>query len=179
MANLRLKPPANTWFPIPLHTAMTLWNRLEVAGMPGIKGVYVHGPGNRIIAVVSIKQTYLGHAKQVGTLAATMLSGGACSGRYIIVVDEDIDPADWESVMWALTTRCNPEDSIEIVRGFLTSPLDPMLPPEKREKRDFTTAKVIINACKPYHWMKDFPLVNRASDELRKKVLGKWTSLFS
>ena len=174
-----IKPPANTWFPIPLHTAMTLWNRLEVAGMPGIKGVYVHGPGNRIIAVVSLKQSYLGHAKQVGTLAATMLSGGACSGRYIIVVDEDIDPADWESVMWALTTRCNPEDSIDIVRGFLTSPLDPMLPPEKRRNRDFTTAKVIINACKPYHWMKDFPLVNRASDELRKKVLEKWTSLFS
>jgi len=173
-----VKPPANTWYPIPLHTAVTLWNRLEVAGMPGIRGVYVHGPGNRIIAVVSIKQGYLGHAKQVGTLASTMLSGGACAGRYIIVVDEDIDPADWESVMWALTTRCNPEDSIDIVRGFLTSPLDPMLPPEKREKRDFTTAKVIINACKPYHWMKNFPPVNRAGDELRKRVLDKWSGLF-
>jgi 4-hydroxy-3-polyprenylbenzoate decarboxylase len=173
-----VKPPANTWYPIPLHTAVTLWNRLEVAGMPGIKGVYVHGPGNRIIAVVSIKQSYLGHAKQVGTLASTMLSGGACSGRYIIVVDEDIDPADWESVMWALTTRCNPEDSIDLVRGFLTSPLDPMLPPEKREKRDFTTAKVIINACRPYHWMKDFPPVNRASDELRRKILDRWPNIF-
>jgi len=173
-----VKPPAHTWFPIPLHTAVTLWNRLEVAGMPGIRGVYVHGPGNRIIAVISIKQGYLGHAKQVGTLAAAMLSGGACSGRYIIVVDDDIDPADLGSVIWALTTRCNPEDSIDIVRGFLTSPLDPMLPPEKREKRDFTTAKVIINACKPYHWMKDFPPVNRASDELRRKVLDRWPNIF-
>jgi 4-hydroxy-3-polyprenylbenzoate decarboxylase len=71
-----IKPPAHTWYPIPLHTAVTLWNRLEVAGMPGIRGVYVHGPGNRIIAAISIKQEYLGHAKQVGTLAATMLSGG-------------------------------------------------------------------------------------------------------
>jgi 4-hydroxy-3-polyprenylbenzoate decarboxylase len=107
-----------------------------------------------------------------------MLSGGACTGRYIIVVDDDIDPADLGSVIWALTTRCNPEDSIDIVRGFLTSPLDPMLPPEKREKRDFTTSKVIINACKPYHWMKDFPPVNRAGDELRKKVLDRWPDIF-
>jgi 4-hydroxy-3-polyprenylbenzoate decarboxylase len=144
--------------------------------MPGIKGVYVHGPGNRIIAVISIKQGYLGHAKQVGTLASTMLSGGACSGRYIIVVDEDIDPADWESVMWALTTRCNPEDSIDIV-SILNSPLIDVTP--EKERKDYTTAKVIINACKPYHWMKNFPPVNRASDELRKKVLDKWSSLFA
>lgn len=113
-----------------------------------------------------------------GTLAATLLSGGACTGRYVIVVDDDIEPSDWDSVMWALTTRCDPERSIDIVRGFLTSPLDPMLPPEKRAGGDFTTAKVIINACKPYHWMKDFPPINRASDELRKEVIENWPSLF-
>jgi len=174
-----LKPPGYTWYPIPVHTAVTLWSRLDVSGIPGIRGVYVHGPGNRIAAVISIKQSYPGHAKQVGTLASTMLSGGACTGRYIIVVDEDIDPADWQSVLWALTTRCNPEHSIETVRGFLTSPLDPMLPPEKREAKDFTTAKVIIDTCRPYHWVKEFPLVNRARDELRRKVLEKWNTLFA
>ena len=174
-----LKPPGYSWYPIPLHTAMVLWSRLEVNGMPGIKGVYVHGPGNRIIAVISIKQQYLGHAKQVGVLASTLLSGGACTGRFVIVVDDDIDAADWESVTWALTTRCDPENAIEIVRGYLSSPLDPMISPDKREKGDYTTAKVIINACKPYHWMKEFPPVNVASDELKKKILDKWPSLFA
>ena len=137
----------------------------------------MHGPGSRVIAVVSIKQQHLGHARQVGMLTASVLSGNS-HGRWVIVVDEDIDPSDWESVMWAVTTRCDPETSIEIMRGFLSSRLDPTLPPEKRDKGDFTTAKVIINACKPYHWMKDFPPVNVASDELRKKILDKWPSLF-
>jgi len=174
-----IKPPVNTWFPIPLHTATFLWDALEKAGMQGIKGVWVHGPGNRVIAVISLQQRYLGHAKQVANLAASLLQGGACTGRYIIVVDEDIDPSNWEEVMWAVCTRCDPETSIDLVRGFLTSPLDPTLPPEKRKIGDLTTAKVIINACRPYHWIKDFPPVNQASDELRKKVLDKWGYLFT
>ena len=172
-----VKPPLNSWFPIPLHSTVMLWNRLEVNGIPGIRSVCMHGPGSRVVAVISIKQQYLGHAKQVGVLTASLLSGNS-HGRWVIIVDEDIDPSDWESVMWAVTTRCDPETSVEIVRGFLSSRLDPTIPPEKRERGDFTTAKVIINACKPYHWMKDFPPVNVASDELRKKILDKWPSLF-
>jgi len=168
----------NGWYPIPLHTAVTLWNKLEAAKTPGIKGVYVHGPGNKIVAVISVKQQYLGHAKQVGVLASTLFSGGACTGRYVIVVDDDIDPADWEAVMWALTTRCDPETAIEIVTGYLSGPLDPMISPTKRQMGDYTTAKVIINACRPYHWIKEFPPVNMLSEESKKKILDKWPAIF-
>ena len=171
-------PPANSWWPIPIQTASLLWNRLEIVGIPGIQGVYTHGPGTRIVSVISIKQMYLGHANQVGALAISLLSGGSCTGRYAIVVDEDIDASNWDEVMWAVTTRCDPENSIQIVRGFLSSPLDPMLSPDKREAGDFTTAKVIINACRPYHWIKSFPPVNKATDELKKKVLEKWPHIF-
>jgi 4-hydroxy-3-polyprenylbenzoate decarboxylase len=146
--------------------------------MTGIKGVYVHGVGGRVIGVISVKKSYLGHAKQVANVAASLLHGGACTGRYIIVVDNDIDPSNWEEVSWAVCTRCDPETSIDLVRGFLTSPLDPVLPPEKRKVRDFTTIKVIINACRPYHWINEFPPVNQASDELKKKILDKWAQLF-
>jgi 4-hydroxy-3-polyprenylbenzoate decarboxylase len=173
-----VKPPVNTWFPIPIHTATFLWNQLEKAGMMDIKGVYVHGPGNRIIAVISLKQRYLGHAKQVATLAGAFLQGGACTGRYIITVDEDIDPSNLDEVLWAVSTRCDPEKYIHIVPGFLTSPLDPMISPDKRARKDYTTAKVFINACKPYHWKDQFPPINVAAPELRKKVLSKWSNLF-
>jgi len=171
-------PPANSWWPIPIHTASRLWNRLDVIGIPGIQSVYVHGPGSRIVSVISIKQMYLGHATQVGAVAISLLSGGACTGRYAIVVDEDIDPSNWDEVMWAVTTRCDPEKNIQIVKGFLSSPLDPMLSPDRRAQGDFTTAKVIINACRPYHWMKDFPPVNKATEELKNKILEKWPHLF-
>jgi UbiD family decarboxylase len=176
------RPPLKadpTQYSIPIHSAPFLWAQLEKVGIPGIKGVWAHGRANRVISVVSLKQMYPGHARQVAALAAALLSGGALTGKWAIVVDDDIDPSDWEDVVWALCTRCDPETSIEIVRGFLTSPLDTSMPPEKRERRDFTTAKVLINACRPWHWMKDFAPVNIASPELRKKVFDKWSHLFT
>jgi len=163
------------WFPY--YNAAYLWDGLEKAGMHGIKGVWVHGPGNRVVAVISIKQQHLGHAKQVGDMAAGIMIGGACTGRYVIVVDDDIDPANLNEVVWAVSTRVNPETAIDISRGYLTSPLDPMIPPEKRKANDFTTAKVIINACRPYHWRDQFPKVNTMSDDLRQKTMNKWSHI--
>ena len=87
-----VKPPVNLWFPIPVHTAATLWDRLDKSGVIGIKGVYVHGPANRVIGVISLKQSYPGHARQIASLAGALLHGGACVGRYIITVDEDVEP---------------------------------------------------------------------------------------
>ena len=136
-------------------------------------------PGCRSIGVVSIKQSYIGHARQVATYAAALLSRPAITGRYIIVVDDDVAPEDLDNVLWAVSTRCDPETSIDIDRGFLDTPLDPSIPPEKRSRGDFTTAKVIINACKPYHWINEFPPLCRASDELRKKAMDKWAHLFT
>jgi 4-hydroxy-3-polyprenylbenzoate decarboxylase len=176
--NPPLKPPAFSWWPIPTHTAARLWNLLDAVRIPGIQGVYVHGPGLRIVSVVSIKQMHLGHAQQVGFLAASLLSGGSCNGRYAIVVDDDIDASDWDEVMWAVTTRCDPERGIQVVKGMLSSPLDPMLWPDKRAAGDFTTAKVVINACRPYHWMKDFPPVQTSTKEQRDAVMKKWPELF-
>lgn len=173
-----VKPPVNTWFPIPIHSASYLWDRLEEAGMMGITGVYVHGPGDRIIAVIALKQRYLGHGRQLATMAGAFLQGGACTGRYIITVDDDIDPSNLDEVLWAVTTRADPETAISIVPGFLTSPLDPMLSPDHRARKQFTTAKLFIDACWPYHWKDKAPPVNRASDELRGQVTTKWKELF-
>jgi UbiD family decarboxylase len=173
-----VKPPVNLWFPIPIHTAATLWDRLERTGVQGVKGVYVHGPGNRVIGVISLKQSYPGHARQVASLAGALLQGGACVGRYIITVDDDVDPSNLEEVFGAVATRTNPATSIQIVPGFLTSGLDPALSPEQRQRKDFTTSKVFIDACWPYHWKDAVPLTIRASDELRNKILEKWKELF-
>lgn len=176
-----LKPPhpLSAFYPIPVQSASALWDGLEKLGMQGITGVWVHGPNGRPIGVISIKQRYLGHSRQIASLAASLLQGGAIAGRYIIVVDDDINPANWGEVEWAVTTRCDPDTSIDLVRGFLSSPLDPAIPPEKRARGDFTTTKVLIDACRPYHWRQEFPPVNRASDELRKRILDKWSHLFA
>lgn len=173
-----IKPPGKSVSAIPFYSAGFLWGELEKAGMQGIKGVWVHGPTNRIIPVISLKQRFLGHAKQVATVAAGLYQGGACVGRWVIVVDDDINASNWEEVIWALTTRCDPEEGVDIVRGYLSSALDPVLSPEKRAQRDFTTAKVIVNACKPYRWIDKFPPINAFPEEFRNQVMAKWRELF-
>jgi UbiD family decarboxylase len=171
-----MKPPLNP-FPIPLDTVSSVWEALERAGAQGLKGVWLH-VGSRIILVISIEQMYLGHAKQVATLGAALLCGNACEARYVVVVDEDIDPSNMDNVIWAISTRCNPGKSIDIVRGFTDTPLDPMFSPEERQIGDITTSKVIVNACRPYHWKENFPDVCELSERLRKKVIDKWGYLF-
>ena len=56
-----------------------------------------------------------GHARQAGMLAASCQSG-AYLGRFVVVVDEDVDPTDLFDVIWAMCTRCDPVEDIEFIR---------------------------------------------------------------
>jgi 3-polyprenyl-4-hydroxybenzoate decarboxylase len=47
--------------------------------------------------------------------------------RYSIVVDDDIDPSNNDDVIWALSTRSDPANDIDISRRNWSDPLDPML----------------------------------------------------
>ena len=57
-------------------------------------------------------------------------------------VDDDIDPADMDKVIWAMCTRCDPREGLEILRGCWSSALDPMAYSEK----DPRNARVVIDA---------------------------------
>ena len=35
-------------------------------------------------------------------------AAGIRNGRWIVIVDDDIDPYDLKEVLWAMTTRCDP-----------------------------------------------------------------------
>jgi 4-hydroxy-3-polyprenylbenzoate decarboxylase len=148
-----------------------LKRKLLAAGIPDVvDDCTLQDPG---VEVIKIKQRYPGHAAEAG-MAAAVLSGA----KIIIVVDDDIDIRDPWQVLWAAATRCDPETTVEIVRGCSSTTLDPRMPPEKKRVGDLTTSKLMINACRPYHWAKDFPAVNRCGKELRMKTLGKWSHLF-
>ena len=68
--------------------------------------------------VVAIKQRYPGHAKQAA-LVACQCHAGAYLGRYVVVVDEDIDITDVNEVLWAMATRSDPATSVDILRRSL------------------------------------------------------------
>ena len=83
--------------------------------------------------------------------------------------------------MWAVVTRCNPEESMDIIKETWGSSLDPSLSPDVRLRSGSEThlnSKVIINACKNYKWLKDYPVMNRGSDKVRQATREKHHELF-
>jgi 4-hydroxy-3-polyprenylbenzoate decarboxylase len=127
-------------------------------------------------AVIAIRQRYSGHAQQVGMIAAQTI--GLQLGRYIIVVDEDIDPSNTDEVLWAMWTRSDPETSVTVVPNCRSQPLDPRLPPEKRANRDYTGSRLVIDATRPFHWRDQFPKVVGTSAELQAQMKAKWGADF-
>jgi UbiD family decarboxylase len=134
----------NSWM---LVKSASIWNQLETAGVPGIKGVWGHPMGTPMWIVVSISQMYPGHAKQVGAMAAT-IPAGTFYGRYVIVTDEDIDPSSDSEVIWALSMRSDPINSIDIIRNTRAGTLDPAVLDEGRG----LTSRAIIDATIPFQW---------------------------
>ncbi|MEE9145721.1 MAG: UbiD family decarboxylase, partial [Candidatus Binatia bacterium] len=168
-----LKPP-NSYLPIPLG-AITLWEQLEKAGVPEIKGVwgFVYGGQPGPFTVIAIKQRYGGHAKQT-LLVAAGARAGAYGGKFVVVVDDDIDITNPYEVIWAISTRCNAREGIDIVKNVWASVCEPIISPEERDTRGYITDRVLIDACRPYHWIDRFPKVNAFSREFKQSVAKKW-----
>ncbi len=156
----------------------SIWNDLEKCGITDIKGVWLLESGMRFLLVISIQQRYAGHARQAAHVALGARDGGYL-GRFVILVDEDVDPSNTAEVLWAIATRCDPESSIEIVRGCWSSPIDPRISPDKRRQRDFTSSRAIIDACRPFHWMKEFPKVHALNPEEIARVAAKWSHILT
>ncbi|MCZ7562718.1 MAG: UbiD family decarboxylase [Burkholderiales bacterium] len=162
------RPPSVVFYD--LITSATLWNAMEAAGVPDVRGVYVHHMApTTMFTAISITQRYPGHARQAGA-AAIACRGGAYMGRYYVVVDEDIDPSNIDEVIWAMATRSDPEKDIEVLRRCWSGPLDPIVPPGEKG----FNSRAIIDACRPYEWRNEFPRVVESSPALRARVLEKW-----
>jgi UbiD family decarboxylase len=149
--------------------AATVWNAMERAGVPDIRGVYLPPPAQRFMIVVSIKQRYPGHAKQAA-LVACQCHPGAYLGRYVIVVDEDIDITDINEVVWAISTRSDPATSVDILRRTWSGPLDPIIQPGQKGHN----SRMIIEATRPYEWRDRFPAISQISNDTRNQFSTKW-----
>jgi 4-hydroxy-3-polyprenylbenzoate decarboxylase len=173
-----LRPPASSSASY-LFRAANVWNQIERAGVPDVRGVWmIPAGGSSALAVVSIRQRYGGHAAQVAQAVMTGTAGGGLLGRFVIVVDEDIDPSDVDQVLWAVATRCDPADCIDIIRRCTSQYLDPRLPPDKRAVEDYTLSRAVIDACRPFHWKDQFPRPVGTSPELQTQIRRDWPELF-
>ena len=72
------------------------------------------------VAVVSMKKQYAGHAKRVMMGVWSFLRQFMYT-KFIIVVDDDINPRDWHDVIWAMSTRMDPVRDCTMVEN---TPID-------------------------------------------------------
>lgn len=174
-------PPKDYSLPVCFIRSANAWDTLEAARVPGVKGVWNHDEGGSwYFTAVAIEQMYAGHSTQAG-LIASQTGGGF--GRYVVVVDEDIDPSNLSQVIWAMATRSNPERSIQIMTHCPSNSADPTISPEEKRKvtvppKPLFGSRCVIDACRPFEWRHEFYPVTRIGSEHRSNLLGKWESLF-
>ncbi|MGD9922953.1 MAG: UbiD family decarboxylase [Pseudorhodoplanes sp.] len=117
------KPPCET---------NTIWRELEESiAFDTLRGRYpllkaVHRPpelGRDFIGILQINAERL----RPGIVRTLSLATAAVMPRlkYIIVVDDDVDIYNFNDVMWAVATRCDPKADMASIDGTMTSWLDP------------------------------------------------------
>ncbi len=143
---------------------------LRQCSLPGVRDIHCAVYGAFLTAVVSVKKEFDGYGK---TMAMAILSTWA--GRPIknlIVVDEDVDPHDWDQVIWALSTRLNPERGVETLKDMLGTAVDPTMTSEERRSGAYRVSKMILDATQPVNL--PFPEVCSPEPQILKRVQREW-----
>src|SRR6059036_405562 len=170
-----------------VQRAAIAWNILTTAGIPGIRDVHVHPITNGVNICVQIKKHYQGQPKQI---AAALWGNSAAQYRYkhVVVVEDDINPADDEQVEWAYANRVNAgEGGVVIFPGIFGSPIDPSTPLEDRDVAQLGTGlwnRVLIDATRSWklerraEWGGEhFPPTVRPAPEDEARVRARWEEL--
>lgn len=126
-----------------INTSATLFNQVR-QWYPEVKAVnafYNHG----LIAIMQIVPRYPGQAK-AAAMALMSTPHGATYLKLVIVVDEDVDPFNWDEIAWALATRLHPSRSVALVSKGPAMPLDPAA---IAFGNGYSMDKMIIDLTKP------------------------------
>jgi 4-hydroxy-3-polyprenylbenzoate decarboxylase len=146
---------------------------LLVRQFPEIVDFYLPPEGcSYRIACVSIRKQYPGHAKRVMFGIWSFLRQFMYT-KFIIVTDDDVDVRDWKEVIWALTTRVDPQRDTLITEH---TPIDYL---------DFASpvpglgSKMGIDATNKWPGESDRRWGERIamSDEVKKRVDAIWSGL--
>lgn len=123
-----------------INTCAPLYVQLKLAfpEVVAVNALYTHG----LIVIVSTQTRFGGFAKGVGMRVLTTPHGLGYA-KLVIVVDESVDPFNLPQVMWAISTKFNPDFDLLTVPGLSILPLDPASHPAGM------TSKVIIDATTP------------------------------
>ena len=153
--------------------AAGIWANLEQAGVTDVVGAWQHV--SQLMTVISLKQRYAGHAKRAALIAAAQ----SYMGRMVVVVDEDVDPTNLADVMWAVTTRAEPSEDLDIVRNTWSSSLDPRISASDRDAGLTSNSKMIIDACVPFQHKDAYPKTSALTIAESQEILTQWGSMIA
>jgi UbiD family decarboxylase len=113
--------------------------RVLRAHFPSVKAVSYPKSGTcRLHCYISMKPTSEGQAKN----AAMAAFGDDLALKLVVVVDEDVDPANEQEVLWAVATRMQADADLFVIPNAMGAILDP-------STRAGMTAKMGIDATRP------------------------------
>lgn len=142
-------------------------------GIKSVVKVAMHEPLTNLRNVVVIQMRKPSDAEAWRALmgAATFHAG---VGKFVVAVDEDIDPWDLEMVMWAITFRSAPHNDVQIIKGRERWHSPPFRredrPAETREAED---SAMLINAI----LRQPFPPVSLPKKEFMENARRIWEEL--
>ncbi len=117
----------------------SIYNRIKGV-VPTVKAVHLPTSAvGRFHCYISIDKRVDGESKQ-----AALIALGACDFvKHVVVVDADIDPFREEEVLWAVATRVQADEDVDIIKNVKGSTLDPS------QRDDIMGAKMIVDATRP------------------------------
>ncbi len=108
--------------------------------VPTVKAVHFPISGCcRFNCYISIDKKIDGETKQ----AALAALAGCDFVKHVVVVDADVNVYNEEEVMWAMATRVQADQDVDIIKNVKGNTLDPS------QIDDIMTAKMIIDATRP------------------------------
>jgi len=124
------------------------------------------------IAVIAMKKAYPGHAKRVMMATWSYLRQFMYT-KWVIVVDDDVNPRDWKDVMWAISTRMDPARDITVIENTPIDYLDFASP------ENGLGSKIGLDATNklPPETKREWGRLIRMDDEIVQTVTEKWSQL--
>ncbi len=108
--------------------------------VPTVKAVHLPTSGvGRFHCYISIDKKVDGESKQ----AALIALGAVDFVKHVFVVDSDVDVFREEEVLWAVATRVQADQDVDIIKNVKGATLDPS------QTHDIMGAKMIIDATRP------------------------------
>jgi 4-hydroxy-3-polyprenylbenzoate decarboxylase len=152
-------PPNDNTFYFGTYRCGAVWNQLEAAGIPACRAC------GRTEPAAAASCWWSRSRRSTAGIPNRPHGGGPLPRRRL---QQPLDhrgrrrhrPTNFNDVVWAMCTRCDPRDQVDIIHGGWSSALDPMC---YDTEHDRATSRVIIDACIPFRRKKTFPLVARSA----------------